>query len=373
MKSRQLIYGCLALVWLLAGTASGERVFFVLLAVQLFLLLAGLAANIWAALTFAYTQELSAETTTRGQPVHLLLNIHNEKPVPFPLMRIQTALPDPAARRELNFNLAAGSRLFFDLELECPHRGDFIVGMTVIDFIDLFGLLRLPFDMRLLPYYREKRLLVYPRLIELPGLHLSAIGQPAPSARQKSVDDLMEPFAGVRDYRPGDPGKLIHWKASLRQRKLQTRLFDQSGEPHILLLLDLQPPAGNPEEVLQTIDTCCEAAAALIHTLLGRGWPLRLVCSGDSRREQTGRSLRDFERLHRWLAQVTFSGKIPFHQLLAGELTGHYAGGAILAITHAASPEILSVLASSQRGQAQVYSLFTGPAANDAEIGRAHV
>lgn len=366
MKTWQIVYASLAAVWLLAGMASGERIFFVLFFLQIFLVLAALAINVWAALTFAFTQELSAGQTVRGRPVHLQLDIHNEKPFPFPLMRVRIAMADPTDQHELSFNLAADANLSFDLELACPHRGSYDVGMTVIDFVDLFGLFRVSFDMRLLPYYREKHLLVYPRVTPLPGLSLKFSGQSASASRLGAVDDQTEPFSSVRDYRPGDAAKLIHWKASLRQRHLLTRQFDRSGEPHVLLLLDRQMPAGQPGTALQTIDAICEAAASLTRTLLTRGWPVRIVSYGETIVEQQGSSLRDFERLHRWLAQVKFDAGTPFHQLLSAELTRpRTTRAAILAITHEASAALLGVLSAAPRHAMPIYGLFTGLAASD--------
>jgi len=363
MKAWPVIYLLLAAFWLLAGTASGERIFFVLFLVQLLILLAALAINIWAALTFTFTQEISADQTVRGQPVQLKLNIYNEKPFPFPLMRIKIASPDIAENKDLSFNLAADARLAFDLELGCPHRGSFVVGMTVIDFVDLFGLFRMPFDMRLLPYYREKRLLVYPRVTPLPGLAVSLTGQINRPGRTGPVDDQNEPFAAVRDYRPGDAAKLIHWKASLRQQRLMTRQFDAASEPQILMLLDRQRPAGKAEQAMQTIDASCESAVSLARTLLTRGWPVRIVSVGDQPDVQTCSSLSEFHRLHRWLAQVEFNGTMPFHQLLSAELTRSHNNQIILAITHEASAELLNVLANAQRRRALLSVLMTGPVA----------
>lgn len=365
MKTWQVIYASLAVIWFFAGAASGDRVFFVLFFLQIFLLLAAWIITIWAALTFSYTQELSSEQTSRGQPVHLNLNIHNEKPFPFPMMRIQIAGPDPLDKQELNFNLAADTRRSFDLELNCPHRGAYKVGMTVIDFIDIFGLFRMPFDMRRLPYYREKHLLVLPRVTPLPGLSMRSAGQSAAASRLGAVDDQQEPFAAVRDYRPGDAAKLIHWKASLRQRQLLTRQFDASGETQILLLLDRQTIDGMTGTALQTVDASCEAAASLTRTLLIRGWPVRIISVGDGYDQQQGSSLRDFRRLHHWLAQVSFNGSLPFHQLLASEMARQHNSRAILAITHESSAALLAVLAAAPRHRTPLYVLFTGSAASD--------
>jgi uncharacterized protein (DUF58 family) len=368
MKIWRAIFFGLMVFWFLAGAASGIRIFYVMLLLQILLVMAAAGISIWAALTFAYLQELSVASTLRGQPVSLLLDIHNEKPIPFPLMRIRLATPDPLEKRDLNFNLGANSELAFDLPLECPHRGEYLIGMTIIDFIDIFGIVRLPFDMRLLPYYRQKKLLVYPQLNDLRGLTLANLSSQSFSRRQFATDDLQEPFSTIRDYRRGDPRKLIHWKASLRQQKLLTRQFDQSNEPHILLLLDLSKPAGPAMFTLQTIDACCEAAAAMIHDLLRQDWPLRIVSFSEKREVRVGNGLRDFQHLYQWLAQVPFAGDSPFHLRLSGELAQSSGCKAILAITHNPDPAILPVLLTAHRSQIPIFMLFTGLAAEDAAL-----
>lgn len=364
MKKWQVFFYGLMLFWLLAGAYSGIRPFFVLFLLQAILVLCAIGVNIWAVMTFAYTQELSTGRVVRGQQVRLTLRIHNEKPFPFPLMRIKIAEPAPPGVRELNFNLAAGSQADFDLDLECPHRGDFVVGMTVIDFIDLFGVVRIPFDMRLLPYYREKRLLVYPRLIDLPGLNLPLPGLPSAARSTGASEDTSEPYASLRDYRPGDSIRLVHWPASLRQQKLLTRQFDPAGEPKILLLLDLSEPSGDSEAVQAAVDTCCEVAASAARQLIGRGWELRVSGGRDHFVHRVAGS-NDFERYHRELAKVKFTGSLPFHSLLAEELAHIQGKSAILAIAHEPTAGLLAVLSGAARGRTPIYLVFTGSAAAD--------
>lgn len=172
MKRWRAVYYSLAGFWLLAALTSGQRIFFLLFAIQFFLALFALLMNLWAALSFTYLQELSQEKSLHGQPIRLRLDIHNEQILPYPMMKIRLATPVWQQQRELNFNLPARSHLSFDLTMQCPYRGQYDIGMTVIDFVDIFGLIRLPFDMRLLPYYRMKQLLVYPRLEEIEALPL---------------------------------------------------------------------------------------------------------------------------------------------------------------------------------------------------------
>jgi uncharacterized protein (DUF58 family) len=371
MNRLRLPYIFLAVIFLLVGLATGSRIFFVLFFSQIFLLSAALVMNVWAAFSFTFVQEISVQRTLRGRPIRLHLALHNEKPIPYPLMRIRLATPVWQEKRELDFNLAANSMQEFDLLLECPHHGEFDIGMTVIDFSDVFGLLRLPFDMRILPYYRMKQLLVYPQLAVLDSLALPALGSKSFTRLLHATDDQDEPFSMIRDYRRGDPRKLIHWKASLRLQKLQTRQFDQSAVPYILLVLDFGQPAVYDEAALQGGDVCTECAAALAHYILRQKWPLQMVSLGRQRIVHTGHGMKDFQGIYRWLATAPFDGQKPFPDLLAAELAATQSAGqlggsegarAVVVITANQQPRLLEALLQRRYSLLPVYSIIAGPA-----------
>ena len=309
MKYWRPAYYSLMSFWLIAGLASGQRIFFVLFASQALLALNALVMDIWAAYTFRFLQTLSASKTIHGQPVKLELHIYNENILPYPLMKIRLATAVLNEQRDLQFNLSAGSQIDFDLILECPYRGDYQVGMTIIDFVDIFNLVRLPFDMRKLPYYRSPDLLVYPMLHRFDRLPLPALERKSFSRRNFATEENSEPFSTIRSYRPGDASKQIHWKASSRQQTLLTRQYDQSAEPRVLLVLDFQKPPWTNEAAWQAEDVLCENAAGLIHHLLRQDKTLSLVSLGVAspfadEREHYG--MKNFQRFYKWLAAVPF-------------------------------------------------------------------
>lgn len=365
MKHWRLIYYCLAALWLLLGLGSGNRVFFVLFFAQVILSLLAVSMNIWAAVSFTYIQSLSSEKTLHGRPVHLKLNIHNEKFLPYPMMKIRLATPGYREQRELNFNLPAQSKLDFDLLLECPYRGEYQVGMTIIDFIDIFGIVRLPFDMRMLPYYRMKNLLVYPQLNQLDSLPLPTLDSKAFSRFRFATEDQNEPFSTVRKYQRGDQRKHIHWKASIKAQTLMTRQYEEAAEPRILLILDLNHPVWSGESAWQAEDAFCEGAAALIHYLLRQDWLLHVKSIGSQSDESFGHGLADFQRYYHWLAQVPFSGEGVFADQLDRILSQHRDVKAILVITTQIDPSVYKTLSRHHRNSRPILTLFAGPARAD--------
>jgi uncharacterized protein (DUF58 family) len=348
----------------LAGLLTGSRILYVLFAYLVLLLLAGLAQNLWAAFTFTYTQSLDRATTIRGRPVRLALRILNEKPFPYSLMRIRLATADPREARQLDFNLAPRASKEFDLLLECPHRGEYPIGMTVIDFVDLFGLVRLPFDMRLLAYYRMPALLVYPRTSELRGLPMTSLDNKSFARSARSSEDPQEPFSSVRPYRPGDSQRRIHWKASARQRTLLTRQFDPTEEPRIRVLVDLQSPPWTGEAARQAEDALCECAASVLQYLLRQDWPLEVASHGRRPEIRPARGMQDFPVLHRWLATVPFSSRTPLPDQLVREMSSLGPVRSLLVFTTGLGQESLHAL-QGLKDRVSVHVLVCGPAQDE--------
>jgi len=76
---------------------------------------------------------------------------------------------------------------------------------------DAFGLLRRSRTWLTMP---QTELIVVPRPLPLSGFNLGRQGQLQRQATSGSFPAVREQVASVRDYRPGDPLRQIHWKAS---------------------------------------------------------------------------------------------------------------------------------------------------------------
>lgn len=318
LKGWRPLYYSLAGFFLLAGLTSGERPFFVLFFAQILLALTALLVNLYAAWTFSFLQQTSASQVQHGDLVHLKLQLHNEKALPYPLLRLRIQRAEDPEPARLEFNLAPHSQRDFDWMLHCPYRGRYLVGMTVIDFIDCFNLVRLPFDLRRLPYYRM------PELLVLPGFETGVTLQGQSQVRQAAAhlarpsDDNSEPYATVRPYQPGDTQREIHWKASLRQQTLLTRQYGQAIEPQVLLILDFSQPAWPGRLAWQAADALCSAASTLLHAYLSQQIPVRLISNQGPHlvESRIARSLQDFEALRTWLGNMAFAAPVPLSDLL---------------------------------------------------------
>jgi uncharacterized protein (DUF58 family) len=101
------------------------------------------------------------------------------------------------------------------------------------------------------------------------------------SAGQSAASGGDEDLAGIRDYRPGDNPRQIHWRRSARTGNLVVREMERPKAARAVVILDTQRSrgdAGSPE----TIELAIRFAATLICDGLSRGFQVGLVCSGDS-------------------------------------------------------------------------------------------
>src|SRR5205814_1197432 len=120
----------------------------------------------------------------------------------------------------------------------CRSRGVYQVGPLELTSGDPFGF----FTQRALLFERAT-VLVYPRVVPLRRLGFPLAAGLGASQRRRALQDDPSRAAGVRAYRPGDPLRRIHWKATARQGELQVRLLANSPQPARL------PPASSPGQL----------------------------------------------------------------------------------------------------------------------------
>ena len=319
MKLYRALYWIVLVCSLVWGLYSGSRFSWLLFLLLLFGLLSALALDLWTYVSFSYLQEIDAKEGEKGRTVGLSLSIHNDKPFPFTHMKVQVETPDPQERQVLEIDLAPKEHCDFQLSLSMPRRGEYKVGMTKLSVQDVFSLLPLRMDLRLLPYYRQRPLLVLPRVRELslPGGGALA-GTTGNSAETVSGQ---EEFSRLTDWQPGDRLSAVHWKASARTGTLLTRQYEDPQRENCLIFLD------RVEVDDADSDLIAECAATLLHAHLMRGDSVRLACGvHDAKEPPVIRGLSDLLEARRWLATV------PFHELksdvdaLESELTNESFG-----------------------------------------------
>lgn len=118
--------------------------------------------------------------------------------------------------------------------LQCRRRGYYAVGPLRAETGDLLGI-----EQRLLVAQEPRHILVYPRVvpIERLGLPTRSALVTLPSALPLFEDTSR--VMGVRDYRPGDSQRRIHWTATARTGQLLVKQYQPAIARETLICLDL--------------------------------------------------------------------------------------------------------------------------------------
>ncbi len=122
-----------------------------------------------------------------------------------------------------------------------------------------------------------------------------ASGRRYPSGVSRRASGLGSDLLNIRDYVPGDPPRLIYWKATARVNKLMVRQLAQEGEGGFHLLVDPDRSIWSGDHFEALCSVVCSLSDDLFH--VGR---LDSVCVADEERSPV-RSMRDlhgfFDRL----------------------------------------------------------------------------
>lgn len=118
--------------------------------------------------------------------------------------------------------------------IDTSRRGLYFVGPSRLEAGDPFGLLR-----RVLATREPSSVLVVPRVHRVDVL----LGRAQMEEEEAEERAGSETFHSLREYVPGDPQKLIHWKSSARAGKLMVRRMVDTTVPWLLVVLDVNARA----------------------------------------------------------------------------------------------------------------------------------
>jgi uncharacterized protein (DUF58 family) len=195
-----------------------------------------------------YDRTLSGTRAVHGETVTLEITVVNAKPVPITRLEVldevtaniapNTIKLEYTDRRDIRglrtfFSLGMYERVTYRYQIPTTVRGRHSIGPAILTATDPFGLVT-----------RERRkreidsFVVYPRIVPVSTVVVPA-RQPFGDDRpvQPVVEDPMR-MAGVREYVPGDSPRRIHWRATARVGRLQTRVFEPSASPIAAIFLD---------------------------------------------------------------------------------------------------------------------------------------
>ncbi|HMA37930.1 MAG TPA: DUF58 domain-containing protein [Chloroflexia bacterium] len=316
-----------------------------------------------------YERRFAEDHLFWGESVGLDVTLTNFKLLPLSWLEADEVFPKQlefaahvpevlAMPREILFGHTTAMRWFervhWHYELGCRARGLYQFQTVTLRSGDMFGL-----------FTREAqqpvpaRLYVYPKLLDLPALGLPPrhpFGD-LRAHRQLLEDPLRT--AGVREYRPEDPFKRVHWKATARTQQLQVRVYDSTTAHTIMLFLNIETWTHVYEGVdAVQAEWAIVVAASLARYAAGQQWSFGLHSNapaadgGEAVHIAPSHSPEQLIRLLEGLARMVIYPVRGFTEILRTGTQSLPIGSTIVVISAILSDDIRSALLRlRERGQ----------------------
>jgi uncharacterized protein (DUF58 family) len=252
----------------LAGSTAQAGWLFVLAAGVLGLIAASMLTR--HNLGSAEVERIAPRRTCVGDPVAGGLVVRNAGRRSVPLMRVEDHYGAFEPTVALAERLRAGEESRVELVKKAHRRGVFSSGTVVLSSGAPFG------------FSRSKRTLevpgettVVPRWVDLKSFPiLEPSSFPSDLLHERARTGAGQEYMGVREYRPGDPQRAVHWRSTARVGQLVVREFEEEVQSRVTLVLAGADFGEAPDSAFEML---ASAAASIAIYALNTGHPVDLL------------------------------------------------------------------------------------------------
>ncbi|MFN8498307.1 MAG: DUF58 domain-containing protein [Anaerolineae bacterium] len=332
-----------------------------------------------------YERKLGDSRVFAGETTTVNLVTTNQKPLPAPWLSVEDTFPRGVSIAERQMTQAKGGeiqsltnvlslrwyeRVVRQYTLHCPKRGFYFIGPAYLTGGDLFGM----FENRAKVSHLD-RIIVYPAVVPL--AELGFVGKEPFGESRSPLQIFEDPLRtiGIRDYHPEDSFRHVHWKASARQQRLQTKVYEPTITQRLAILLNIatfpQPWWGiDPQVQEHTISV----AASIAYHATQRRRAVGLVANGAvPRSDQPIRVMpsRDpgtLTRILEALAAVSTFATERIETLLARETPRMPWGATFVIVTAIVTPDLLAEIVRLSRAGRRIVLVSLDPDYTDTEL-----
>ena len=215
-----------------------------------------------------------------GDEVRTTISVTNHGGRAMPTFRVEDrfdAFPPTAVASE---RLAPEARSEAEPTRVVGRRGHFESGTVSISCGAPFGFLRSARSLEV-----SSPMVAVPRWVDLrsfPILEPSSF--PSDVLHERARVGAGEEFLGIRDYRPGDSPRFVHWRSSARAGHLMVREYEELPSTRVAVVLAGVEHGDAPDSSYEAL---VSAAASVVVYALSTGHPVDLVRSGPDGTEET--------------------------------------------------------------------------------------
>ncbi len=302
---------------------------------------------------------------TRGFPdekIDLQVEVENKKLLPISWLRIQDDWESAVAPEDENllapshiqergfltniYSLRCYEKAKRAYTLLLRKRGIFKVGPARIDSGDLFGIFEKNAEIG-----TSQLLTVFPALLPFSNLDFPA-EDPFGDRRshRRIFADPNQPM-GVREYRPEDDFRRVHWPATARTSQLQVKVYQPTTGQVMIVCMNVSTFFHQWEGIhTELLEYLIRVAATLVNEGIRVGYKVGLVANGclahsdQPFRIPPGRSPQQLAVLLQALAGVTSVVTSNFERFLIREIPRVQYGATLIVLTAVTNPELASTL-----------------------------
>lgn len=289
------IAGIAGLLFLAASSAQAGWLF-VLAAAVLGLVAASLVTR--QNLSGAFVERSAPRRARVSDDVRVGLSVTNNGRRTLPLLRVEDSYPGFEPSVVVSNRLRRGETAHIELVKLAHRRGVFSSGIVSLRSGAPFGFatasrkLEVATDVTIVPRYVELR--------SFPILEPSS--SPSDVLHERARTGAGQEYLGVREYRPGDPPRSVHWRSTARVGRLVVREFEEEVQTRVTLVL-AGADAGTPPD--SAFEVLVSAAASIATYALMTGHPVDMLRPGGDAGEVEHLAGPDRFDVLDWLAAAT--------------------------------------------------------------------
>ena len=300
-------------------------------------------------------RHLRTQWATVGDVIEEEFELRSRSRLPILMLEIEDYSELPGYRASTAISLGGRATRRWRTHGEAGRRGMYKLGPADVNVGDPFGLFTA--ERRVA---QENTIVVYPPISVMHDVAVPAgtlVGAVRSSLRTQQVTT---DAGGLREFRPGDPLKRIHWPSSARRDTLLVKEFDLEPTASLWVALDLDAAvqAGHGDE--STEEYGVKIVSSLAYQFVRDGKSVGLLAEARGTRYilEPQRGLRQLWRILESLAIVQARGTRPFGDVLASAAPILGRGVSLVAISPSADPAWIGSL--THLAQRSVYPVAVG-------------
>ena len=312
----------------------------------------------WTRLAFrelSIHRHLRTKWATVGDTIEEEFEITSRSRLPILILEIEDYSQLPGYRGSVAISLGGHTTHRWRTHGEGDRRGTYRLGPADVRVTDPFGLFTA--ERRLV---HENSIVIYPPITIMRDVAVPAGSLVGASRSSLRTHQVTTDASGLREFRPGDPLKRIHWLSSARHRTLLAKEFDLEPTASLWIALDLHADVQTGYGDESTEEYGVKVVSSLAYQLVRDNKSVGFLAEGRDGRYliEPQRGLRQLWRILESLAIVQARGTRPFSEVLTNSAPVLVGGVSVVAISPSADPSWIESLA--HLAQQSVYPVALG-------------